>query len=177
MAAQVATMMRDPVSLPSEEWYVARIRQQLEVSVARQLAWYGYETYSPRVHQGGRDLPMFTGYMFVAAPPDDVGWGRAIWTPGVIEFLGGRRPAPVPPTFVPRLRAEGLIHLNRVGKIMREFVTGDLARICDPDSPLQGERGRVVWSEAGKVRLILMGLLGGAGYIIPAERLIHEEED
>lgn len=161
------------------DWYVAQAKfNQLELATIC-LRHKGFETFMPLVVQNGRVTPMFGRYLFLSHPDGERVAG-AIWTPGVLGILGGFDPLPLRPGVVDRLRDEmrlagGAVRLNRVGQLIRELTAGDLVRICDPESPLQGEFGRVAWVRDETVRIILTALMG-ASYTIPRDRLTRIDE-
>lgn len=146
-------------------WNVVATKPAEELRAAAHLSNQGFDIFLPRVRKTVRHarrvtnrlVPLFPGYLFVAADPA-ARWRAVNGTVGVRHIVtAGERPARVEPGFVEALqegaRADGTVDLSPILEV------GDRVEVAT--GPMAGRIGQLVGLDAQGRVAVLMTLLSG----------------
>jgi len=98
----------------SSRWYAVRTQPRKESFALMNIGRQGFEAFCPRMNRVVRharktvtkQVPLFTGYVFVEIDTDRGGWRAINGTFGMLYIVGNdHRPTPCPPGLVEYLRA------------------------------------------------------------------------
>lgn len=154
-------------------WFVGTTKGQQELFAASQLRAQGYGVFLPKTYlriQEGRRVHArarlrFTGYIFVACEPHEVGpiaSTRGMDDSSGSALLGGITPVSLHPReidFLRRLEDDELAAATSIRKPVArtDLQPGDTVQIDDKDHPAFGQRGQFFAAERG-VATIWIGI-------------------
>ena len=92
------------------QWYVARVKPNIERAVKARLGQNGVEVYTPEilVMKRGKSArePLFPGYVLVLTDPSCEKWPMIKWARGLKYFLPDKmEPMPVPESVIAQIAA------------------------------------------------------------------------
>lgn len=157
--------------MTAQPWHAIRVLPRREFTVADSIDDLGLESYCPRyrlawtIRNRRREIltPYLFSWLFARWDADDAVLWHAIHSlTGVISFIGGKRPSPIPDIDILRLR-ERIGDDNRLieaAPSARPFAEGDVVRIIE--GPCAGLSGTVLWLHSSGLvaRVEIIALLG-----------------